>query len=378
MNNSAPRRLHTGRASGLAAFLAGAAVAACCAWAPPAVAHTASRASLQVQATAEGSRVQWEVAWRDLDALLDLDADGDERLTWREARAAVPRIEALAAASFDAAAAPHCRMALRLVDSQTRGESGMAVLRAEVPCPPADLPLAAYQFLAGVDASHRLLVAWPGRGPRLIAAGESPAPPAAAVEGLAAATPPLFEFVAEGVRHILRGPDHVIFVLTLVLPLALVTGREVRSRAARRLLWVVSSFTLAHTLTLAAAALDLWRPPAQWVEPAIALSIAAAAVHNLLRRNAHMSAALAFACGLLHGFGFAELLVPLALPTPQLAAALALFNLGIELGQLLVLAPAVLLLSWLQRRPAAARTLHTAACCGFAAVGVLWFAQRLP
>jgi hydrogenase/urease accessory protein HupE len=134
-----------------------------------------------------------------------------------------------------------------------------------------------------------------------------------------------------GVEHILTGADHLVFLLGLIL-----VGGSFRS-----LLGVVSAFTLAHSITLALAALSIFAPSPLFVEPAIALSIAYVGVENLFVKDASKRWRITFPFGLIHGFGFAGALREIALPRAQLPVALVSFNLGVELGQLAVLALAL-------------------------------------
>ena len=151
-------------------------------------------------------------------------------------------------------------------------------------------------------------------------------------------------FIGDGVRHVLDGTDHLLFVLVLVIPLLML----------RPLVVVVTAFTLAHSLTLAAAALNLV-PVAIWfpsmVELLIAVSILYMALENVLRPTLRRRWVEAFGFGLVHGFGFSFALADaLPLAGDHLLVSLAGFNLGIELGQLVVLAVAVPTLRLLSRR----------------------------
>jgi hypothetical protein len=134
-----------------------------------------------------------------------------------------------------------------------------------------------------------------------------------------------------GVEHILTGWDHLLFLLGLIL----IGGRP------RTLVGVVSAFTLAHSITLALAALSVFAPSPRLVEPAIALSIAYVGVENLFLEDARKRWRITFAFGLVHGFGFAGALREIALPHGQVPVALVSFNLGVEIGQLAVLAVAL-------------------------------------
>jgi hypothetical protein len=134
-----------------------------------------------------------------------------------------------------------------------------------------------------------------------------------------------------GVEHILTGFDHLVFLLGLIL----VGGR------LRALVGVITAFTIAHSITLALAALSLFAPSPRLVEPAIALSIAYVGVENLFVKDASKRWRITFPFGLVHGFGFAGALREIALPRAQVPIALVSFNLGVEFGQLAVLAVAL-------------------------------------
>jgi hypothetical protein len=134
-----------------------------------------------------------------------------------------------------------------------------------------------------------------------------------------------------GVEHILTGADHLVFLLGLIL-----VGGGLRSMVG-----VVTAFTLAHSITLALAALSVFAPSPRLVEPAIALSIAYVGVENFFVKDARKRWRITFPFGLVHGFGFAAALREIALPRAQVPIALVSFNLGVEVGQLAVLAVAL-------------------------------------
>lgn len=142
-----------------------------------------------------------------------------------------------------------------------------------------------------------------------------------------------------GVRHLLGGADHILFVLGLVLLVV----------SWRRLFWVITAFTLAHSLTLALSILDVFRLPSAPVEAMIALSILFVAVELTRSPSARSPIAerfpqvIAFGFGLLHGFGFAGVLYEIGLPRAATISALALFNIGLEVGQLMLVAAFLLI-----------------------------------
>ncbi len=170
-----------------------------------------------------------------------------------------------------------------------------------------------------------------------------------------------------GVEHILTGYDHLVFLFGLVL----IGGRW------RSLFAVVTAFTVAHSLTLAVAALGVWTPPARFIEPAIALSIAYVGVENFFLRSADGRWRVTFPFGLLHGFGFASALRDIALPRSEVPAALLSFNLGVEVGQLTVLAALLPLLAWSRRSNAFASVGVRALSAAIVATGAVLFVARL-
>jgi HupE/UreJ protein len=145
----------------------------------------------------------------------------------------------------------------------------------------------------------------------------------------------------------------------------------------RSMLAVVTAFTVAHSITLAVAVLGAWAPPPRLVEPAIALSIAYVGVENFFIRNVDARWRVTFPFGLLHGFGFAGALRAVALPRTDVPAALLSFNVGVEIGQLTVLAALLPLLAWLRRSNGFANVGVRALSAAIAAMGGAWFVARL-
>jgi hydrogenase/urease accessory protein HupE len=177
------------------------------------------------------------------------------------------------------------------------------------------------------------------------------------------------KFVPAGVHHILIGPDHLLFLIGLLL----------LGGAIRRLLVVVTAFTVGHSLTLALAALDLVSPPPGLVEPAIALSIVYVGADNLLvREGRDMRGWIALAFGFIHGFGFASVLRDMGLPSRAFGWSLLSFNLGVEIGQLfVVIAVASALAALRARSEVAGRRLALAGSVVVIAAGGFWFVQRV-
>ena len=177
------------------------------------------------------------------------------------------------------------------------------------------------------------------------------------------------KFLPAGIHHILVGPDHLLFLVGLLL-----LGGTVRQLAV-----IVTSFTVAHSITLSLAALNIVSPPARLIEPAIALSIVYVGADNLLKRDGRdVRAWIAFAFGFVHGFGFANVLREMDLPARALGWSLFSFNVGVEIGQLLVVAVVAMALAALRARSeAAGRQLAFAGSIVVMAAGAFWFVQRV-
>ena len=178
------------------------------------------------------------------------------------------------------------------------------------------------------------------------------------------------EFTRAGIHHIAIGPDHILFIIGLLL-----LGGSVL-----RLLGIVSAFTVGHSITLSLAALNIVAPPARIVEPAIALSIVYVGADNLLATKGarDVRAWIALFFGLVHGFGFASVLREIGLPPRALGISLVSFNRGVEIGQaILVVIVASLLAVLRSRSPIRARQLVTVASVVVTLAGAYWFVERI-
>jgi hypothetical protein len=299
-------------------------------------AHKASDAYLFADASAQGSRLRWDIALRDLDAALPLDTDGDRQLTWGEVRAAWPAIDTLA---LGALAIGDCRFSIDSHALEQRQDGAYAVLLMSTPCRiEASTPLR-YTLFSDIDPTHRgILRVRQAAGEDVVRVLDPTAPEAdgpSAAARLSAAS-----FVREGVHHIVTGYDHLLFLLCLLLPAVLRRegGRWQAVTSWRAALWPVAKtvtlFTLAHSVTLALATLGWVRLPPSIVEPAIAVTIMLAALDNIRPLIGRGRGLITFAFGLIHGFGFAGALGELQLPPAAFGWALFQFNLGLELGQL--------------------------------------------
>ncbi len=375
-----------------AAARAGLVALACVLPAATVWAHKASDAYLQLAGGDSGLTVRVDVALRDLDAVVDIDADGNGQLSWGEVRSAWPAIDAYAKAHLQVDGCPLGAPSQAL---ERRADGVYAALTFASPCVLKAEPVIRYTAFADVDPTHRGIarISMPGRealvrvlDPRQPAvlgalaaadAGASAAGSAAAPVAQAAAG-----FLREGVHHIVTGYDHVLFLLCLLFPAVMRrSGRGWQPLPTlREAVWpvigIVTAFTLAHSITLALAALKWVSLPSSFIEPAIAVTIILAALNNIWPIFGGRVVLVTFAFGLLHGFGFASVLGELNLPTLQFAWALLQFNLGLELGQVLIVLVAVSIMFVARNSaryvPVVIRGGSTAAMV----IAVLWFIER--
>ena len=351
--------------------------------ASPASAHKASDSYLVLDVNGHQVAGQWDIALRDIDFALGLDADGDGRITWGELRARHADIAAWALGRLALQRGGACALQVNahLVDEHTDG--GYAVLRLAGHCPSAQGALTLdYRLLFDIDALHRglLRLALDGTPHTAVLSPDNPSQP---FQGSQASPGSAFlQYGIEGIWHIWIGFDHILFLLSLLLPAVLVRSaggwRGVANFpvALREVLWVVTAFTAAHSITLSLAALRVVELPSRWVESAIAASVVLAAANNLWPLVERRRWAVAFGFGLIHGFGFASVLAELGLPAQSLVLSLLGFNLGVEVGQLAIVA-AFLPLAYALRSTAFYRVgVFTGGSLLTLALALVWLAER--
>ena len=403
-------------------------------------AHKASDAYLTLHVDGATVDARIDIALRDLDRDLALDADADDQLSWREVRTRWADIAALARdgirLSADGARCTPDPASTPFTDASRPALTGhsdgtYAVLRLQWHCAaPVQSLSVGYELFAKTDPTHRgiarvsragelagapapqLAVLSPGNGwhrfrlpPPAAAAPASQAPAPAAPSAAApsprpdndaatvdeAPTSSFLGFVREGVHHILIGYDHILFLLSLLLPAVWIRSAVadprtglVRTRwlpsqnlrlALANVLKVVTAFTVAHSITLALSVLDIVSPPSRWVESVIAASVVLAALNNLWPVISEARWKLTFVFGLVHGFGFASALKDAGLARGALAGPLVGFNVGVEIGQLCIVA-LVLPVAWSLRGTRSYRGAFAAGSLAIAGVAALWLVQR--
>jgi hypothetical protein len=350
----------------------------------PAQAHKASDSYLSLSVHGERIEGQWDIALRDLEMAVGLDANGDAAISWDELRARHAAIAAYALArlklSSGGAACP-LRVTAHLVDRHTDG--AYAVMRLQGACPQAVAALGVdYQLLFDIDPQHKGLLRLthgattssaifaPDAGSQLLQLAE------------ASRWRQFADYVRHGVWHIWIGFDHILFLVSLLLPAVLVRhegrwqGRETLKASVLDVLKIVTAFTLAHSLTLTLAALGALSLPSRLVESAIAASVVLAALNNLWPLVHRWRALVAFAFGLIHGFGFASVLADLGLPQGALVLSLVGFNVGVELGQLAIVAAFLPLAYLLRRGLFYRRVVLTGGSALIVVLATVWLAER--
>lgn len=357
-----------------------------------ALAHKPSDAYLTITAKSESIVTQrLDIALRDLDRELQIDADDDGQLSWGEVRSRATEIgaradQALGLQMHDDQGRSCKAAALEPLQLDAHSDGRYAVLIRHWQCEGAaqDLTLN-YRLFAGTDPTHRLVMQLSAADGAL---QTKVLPPDGQAQHLSFKASPgqglaLGSVMWDGVHHIWIGYDHILFLLALLLPAVLRREQGQWQPAASlrpvlgEVLGLVSAFTLAHSVTLALAAFDVLNPPSRWIESLIAASVVLAALNNIWPVLDRGRWRLTLLFGLVHGFGFAGALKDLGLPRDALAAPLLMFNLGVELGQLAIVA-AFMLMAWgLRRQPSYSRWQLQGGSAVIAALALVWLVERV-
>jgi hydrogenase/urease accessory protein HupE len=308
-------------------------------------AHKASDAYLRID-SATPAQMHFSVALRDADRAIDtLDANQDRQLTVGEVKAAMPDMVRWVNQGIALrCAGQEQSLSFTFEALEQRSDGVFARLKANVPdsCELSNSQMR-YSLMQELDADHRVITSLAASSPDSASKQSSSAlvlSPSSSWTALDTSAPSIFKtltsFITLGISHIGSGADHIAFVLCLVLSLKL-------WRDWKALLTTVTAFTLGHSVTLIAATLG-WVGSPSWVEPVIAASIAVAAALNLSSirsswaQSLWLRSCVAMGFGLIHGLGFSGAMNEAQVPEAALLWALGGFNLGVEIGQLLIIA----------------------------------------
>jgi hypothetical protein len=352
--------------------------------APSAFAHKPSDSYLAISVEGSDVKGQWDIALRDLDFAIGLDDNGDGDITWGEVKAHHKDIAAYSLARLKLRAeGADCPLHATEFLADDHSDGAYSVMRFEGPCsveaPSIEI---SYSLFADIDPQHKgLLRLEHGGGTRTGIFSPDRATQTFELAKISAFTQ-FFDYAREGVWHIWVGFDHILFLLSLLLPAVLAFGGG-RWQAVERFapaFWdvfkIVTSFTVAHSITLSLAALGVVSLPSRLVESGIATSVVLAALNNVVPLVHGRRWMVAFFFGLIHGFGFASVLRDLGLPQNALLIALVGFNLGVEGGQLAIVSgflPVAYALraTWFYRR-----LVFVGGSLAIAVVAGIWLVER--
>lgn len=348
-------------------------------------AHKASDSYYRLDVQGDAVTGQLDVALRDIDIALGLDADGNGEITWGELRTRRTALADWARQHLAVQRGGDCTLEVGALQVDEHTDGRYAVLPLSGRCPGAAGPLTlGYRLLFQEDALHRGLLSLTLDDAITRTAVFAPETPQQSFEpGAVSRWTSFRQYVVEGVWHIWIGFDHVLFLLALLLPAVLVRdGRQWRGaprlrQTGREVLAVVTAFTVAHSITLSLATLGWATLPSRWVESVIALSVILAAANNLYPVVQGRRWAAVFGFGLIHGFGFATVLADLGLPQQALALALLGFNVGVELGQLAIVAAFLPLAYALRNTPLYQRWIFRGGSWLTLLLAAVWLAERV-
>ncbi len=323
----------------------------------PAWAHKPSDSYLTIKVDEAMVSGQWDIALRDLDYAIGLDANNDGDITWGEVKArhndivayAMPRLQI----KRDGEACEN-KVSEQLIDNHSDGT--YTVMRFASQCPSAKGNIEmSYSLFADIDPQHKGLLNFIVQGETRTAIFSPDKATQSFDLKVMSKWQQFTDYVVHGVQHIWKGFDHILFLLSLLLPAVLMLANKKWQptssfrTAVIDVLKIVTAFTLAHSITLTLATLGFVSLPSRFVESAIAASVVLAAANNVWPMFQGKRWIVAFFFGLIHGFGFASVLADLGLPQGALILALVGFNLGVEIGQLAIVS-VFLPMAYLARR----------------------------
>jgi len=346
--------------------------------------HKSSDSYMNLSVNQQNLSGRWDIALRDLEYALVLDTNNDGAITWSELRTRYEEIENYAFSGLQVVNnGTECIRHSGLLQVDHHSDGTYAVINFELDCAEnIDRLTIDYQFLFDLDPTHRglleinkgdsneFVVFSPDKQQRIIPFRQNNY------------WQTFYQFVVEGFWHILNGYDHILFLLCLLLPSVVrktATGWQANDQFLGTV-WqvgkIVTAFTLAHSITLILAVLGIISLPSRLVESAIAFSVILVALNNVYPFFTDRAWFLAFAFGLIHGFGFASVLTNMHLTTGNLGISLTGFNLGVEIGQLTIVC-IFLPFAYLYRRDwFYQRVVLFAGSQAILLLALVWFIQR--
>ena len=354
-------------------------------------AHSSSNSYITVSSFNEAAVLRADINLRDIDLVFDLDQNKDGKVSWGETLAKTAELKVWLEQGIQLSTkGQKCALAKMNIKASDHADGTYLSVEWTVAClDVAEDGLSGltlrYDLMFDQDNLHRALVKIDLPNFQSSAILSPDRPEFTLTKASGSSLKVLERYLLEGVWHIWIGIDHVLFLLSLLILAFLEPNRKsviqwpavqnVKT-AVLDILAVVTAFTLAHSITLGLTIFKWLEPSADLIEPAIALSVVAAALNNLLGWAALRRWQLAFAFGLVHGFGFANVLVDLGLPSDQLAIALGGFNLGVELGQIAIVLLFLPLAWWLRNTLFYRWVVVVGGSLTIAVLGIIWTLQR--
>ncbi|MBI3598330.1 MAG: HupE/UreJ family protein, partial [Nitrospirae bacterium] len=351
---------------------------------------------------------QIDIALRDLEVAIGLDTNQDGAITWGELRSRHAAISAYVLSRLEikeeirpvrlsalssyfvplwAKQGKEVVFPIRIIDQQVDNHTDGAytVIHFEIDCctDPVSAVTIGYHLFFDLDPQHRGISRVTYRGQTQTALFGPDNFSQRLALGVHTHLQTFISFAGEGIFHIFSGFDHILFLLSLLLPAVLrrQDGQWLGVSSFRPAFWnitkIVTAFTLAHSMTLTLAAIGLIRLPSRWVESSIAVSILIVAMNNIYPVVTARLWGFAFAFGLIHGFGFASVLSDLGLPPGARGLALVGFNLGVEAGQLVIVSLFLPLSFFLRHRFVYRQFVRVAGSIAVILLATIWLVERM-
>lgn len=370
-------------------------------WHCAAHAHKPSDSYLGIDVAKKTATGQWDIALRDLDFAIGLDVNANSEITWQEVQVKQQDIFSYALARLTIQNQQSvCDLTPKqlLIDNHTDGS--YAVLNFNVVCQKnISLLSINYSLFADIDPTHRglLRLKYTEKNDKNVDTDTSTNNeksitktaifgPDNATQSFVLSAPnhliELKQYVVEGIWHIWIGYDHILFLISLLLPAVLVYSEKKWRPSTQfkvtfiQVLKIVTAFTVAHSITLTLATLQIIVLPSRWVEATIAASVILAALNNLYPIVSKRIWLIAFAFGLIHGFGFASVLNDLGLQKDTLAIALVGFNVGVEIGQIGIVCLFVPIAYSLRKTQFYQQIIFIGSSLLITLLASIWFAER--
>ncbi len=349
------------------------------------LAHKPSDSYVRLNGGGDLFTAEWDISLKDLEFLIGLDANQNGEITWGELKSQREAISARALSRLKISADGHeCSLQVNDLKVTQHSDGCYAVLALTLDAPgDAKVLDIEYSLLFDVDPTHRGLVLY-SNGTSASTHVLSPSEPTLELKTSESNLLQTFiTYVREGVWHIWIGFDHILFLLALLLPAVLILKDrswlpvEEFKPALRTVTKVVTVFTIAHSITLWLAVMEYVTITSQVIEATIAFSIVVTALNNIYPFLRVSSWVIAFGFGLIHGFGFANVLLDLGLSNVALGVSLFAFNVGVELGQLAIVIVYLPIAYALRKTKFYETVIFKLGSAVVVIVGVIWTIERV-